>query len=212
MKKKLLGVLMLSFLLGSATACGSAQDTDVATSTEDVSKQDTVSSKDTLVDLGWKTETTLGLGFYLPDVGYDTDRHEKSEYYSAYTEYYIGYNSEYGASLLYVKLMELDDNTVISDTSIDFIADDAQYDEYSDIKMVRETEDLYVYEQTDDGCKYLYVFPKGTSIYYYLFISNGVFEEIDGLEFAEDVVYKKGELFTEETYNAFIDTLQYLGE
>lgn len=229
MKKKILAGVMLATMIFSLTACGSGEG-----STTKGSKQTSVdvsenNNKDILTEAGWKAHTELGLGFYLPDiedikVKYSDDKQDKNK-----ALFYVGYNDEYGLGILGIQTYKLDSNTKTTVDSIGFIISNitSAYKYASEVELVLENDFYYLYQYKVTATRYgnlpaneykteayrLILLPKDCDFYYILGIDYDSFADFDTTtDFYEGKVYKEGDLFTENTYEAFKNTIQYLGK
>ena len=216
MKRKILVGMMLATMIFSLTGCGSAKEDVSSGKSVEVTENKSSSnddSKQLLKDAGWVAKIERGLGFYLPNETIYTDTDDFEDY--TLTIYYVGCYvgcADGGQNILSIYSHKLD-GTIISEDSIEFLMGQQQNSDL--LELLKETDKIYLYgAKNDSNNACLVVYPKGSECYFEIYISGESFDdfEIEDDDDGEITVYEKGRFFTEETYNAFVDTLQYLGE
>lgn len=222
MKRKFIAGLMLSTMIFSLTACSSSEDkketttiesSDVETKQEVATEQNSSEeSKKLLEDAGFILDSYEGLSYYAPpkdSYAYATAEKAEEVNRSYIVKQYEILGTGDIAEITRIRYYFRDD-IKFSSVSIETILSEVTYGEYDMSKLI-ETDAMYIYAtscfESDEykGCN-AYIFVKDTYDMYR--ISNNP-SYIDGYENAyENIKYEK--CWTEETWNAFLDTLTYV--
>lgn len=210
------------------------QDVDEKTSEQDAqskNRRDSTRGKELLVDEGWKGQTFQQLGCYvmgdwIQKIEEETEyEYEESDYVSyCYPDYgetleeaeeeAIG--ADYCVREGTIRISANDNDILITEENMEYILGSREMDDWN---LAKEDGNLYIYDKdlTDRTNFHMYddalsvcVFVKNTYLVYsidfsYIFECN---------YFSEREAEGKGEKYFDksETYKAFINTIQYLGE
>lgn len=165
--------------------------------------------KKLLTNAGWGISSDFSLGLYVPknyiDYSEDTMAHDDNV---KYLEYGI---NDYDYRMIYDVYYRFNCDMYFTKENMEFAQAEYMNDEEYDIRMVRETDNLFIYE----AYKYhvIFVFVKDSNEYYRIRISDEAWEDFKHYDTDTDEILqvKAGEIFTEDRYNAFINTIQWLG-
>lgn len=209
------------------------QDMDEKTSEQDAqskNRRDSAKGKELLVDEGWKGQTFQKLGCYV--MGDWIQRIEEDTEYEFEDSDYVTYcypdddetleeakedaiDADYCVRAGTIGISADDNDILITEENMEYILGDREMDAWN---LAKEDENLYVYDRDlTDSPNYhmgtalsVCVFVKNTYLVYsidfsYIFECN---------YFSEREAKGKGEKYfaKSETYKAFINTIQYLGE
>jgi hypothetical protein len=177
---------------------------------ENTAKSDNEADKQLLKDAGWSVSTDFGLGLYAPIdyIYYKEDTMVTDDN----VEFFEYGTDDYDYNMIYDVYHRFNCDMYFTEDNMDFAQEEyMNKDEYV-VRLVRETDNFYIYEAYQYHV--LFIFIKNTNEYYRIRISDDAWEDFTHYDSdtGMDVEVKAGEIFTVERYNAFINTIQYLGE
>ncbi|HAB62498.1 MAG TPA: hypothetical protein DCE48_17680 [Lachnospiraceae bacterium] len=177
---------------------------------ENSAERDNEADKQLLKDAGWSVSTDFGLGLFAP---VDYIYYEEDTMATDDNVEFLEYGTDdYDYNMIYDVYHRFHCDMYFAKDNMDFAIEEYMDKEGYDVQLVRETDDLYIYEALQYHV--LFAFVKETNEYYRIRISDDAWEDFTHYDSdtGMDVEVKAGEIFTKERYNAFINTLQYLGE
>lgn len=173
-------------------------------------ESDNEADKQLLKDAGWSVSTDLSLGLYAP---VDYIYYEEDTMATDDNVEFLEYGTDdYDYNMIYDVYHRFHCDMYFTKDNMDFAIEEYMDKEEYDVQLVRETNNLYIYEALQYHV--LFAFVKESNEYYRIRISDDAWENFMHYDSdtGMDVEVKSGEIFTKERYNAFINTLQYLGE
>ena len=210
------------------------QDMDEKTSEQDTqskNRRDSTRGKELLVDEGWKGQTFQKLGCYV--MGDWIQKIEEDTEYEYEESDYVTYcypdddetleeakedaiDADYCVRAGTIGISADDNDILITEENMEYILGDREMDDWN---LAKEDENLYIYDKdlTDSTNFHMY----GTALSVYIFVKNTYwvysidFSDIFECNyFSEREAEGKSEKYfaKSETYKAFINTIQYLGE
>ncbi|MBO5163199.1 MAG: hypothetical protein J6B75_01965 [Ruminococcus sp.] len=181
----------------------------------DNSNEQGKNSSEILRQAGWTAENRYGLGFYAPmdAIDFEEDRMLHSDYVS-YSEFGIGKDSEYGNTIfsIYCSDAYQEEGVVFTADTIEYTLPYILTDDEVEPTLYKEDDNCFIYHQVLEDHRNIYLLCKESGRFYRIQIYEAAWIDTDTGEFFDEPrEYKAGDFFTEERYEAFINSLKYLG-
>ena len=178
------------------------------------STDNTNDASEILKKAGWTATFRFGLGFYAPmsDMTFEEDPMYHDDCVQN-TEIGVGSDSECGESILSIYCSDAfqAQGGVFSNDAIEYVFSDLFGNDDVEPTVYKEDDKCIIYHQIFDEYRAVYVFCKNTGRYYRVRIHPGAWTDITTDYKGESKNFKAGYFFDEEKYEAFINTLCYLG-